>query len=56
MGRGAFPPSVGSDRKSARTIQGAKHFLCVFQSWVKSRRPSVRATIVEQQQRARKEA
>lgn len=56
MGGGAFPSSVGSDRKSARTTQGAKHFLCVCQSWVKSRGPGVGGTIVEQAQRARKEA
>lgn len=40
-------------KKSAWTFQDTKHCLCWFQSWVTSRGPSVRKTIVEQQQRVK---
>lgn len=40
-------------KKSAWTFQDTKHCLCWFQSWVTSRGPSVRETIVEQQQRVK---
>lgn len=46
---------IGTKRKkkSAWTFQDTKHCLCWFQSWVTSRGPSVRETIVEQQQRVK---
>lgn len=42
----AVPWSIGWDRKSARALQGTKHCLCGFQSWVTPKGPNVRKLLL----------
>lgn len=42
----AVPRSIGWNRKSAQTLQGTKHCLCGFQSWVTPKGPSVRKLLL----------